>query len=240
MRNKRIFKTNIEDKYNLDYTDTELKITKSEDTTWDEVLKSVKSKINQDKSKDSNELNDFPGEEWRYIESTRNHYMVSNLGRIKRLSRKQIRSNGASLYIKEIIIKPCITNVGYYLFNTTIENKCIKHTVHRAVAEAFVSNPENKPYINHKNNIKLDNRALNLEWCTQVENVHHGMGFVRAHHDNKGELNPFSKLKDKDIIDIRKKKKEGMSGAEIARKMGLNKSTICNILAGKTWTHVKS
>lgn len=42
-------------------------------------------------------------------------------------------------------------------------------TVARIVAEAFIKNPQNKPYVWHRNGIHSDNRASNLEWVTHSE-----------------------------------------------------------------------
>ena len=73
-------------------------------------------------------------------------YEVSNLGRVK--------CNGK-------IVEPYINN--RYLCVGTFY-------IHRAVAELFVPNPENKPYIDHINTVTTDNRAENLRWVTQAEN----------------------------------------------------------------------
>lgn len=96
---------------------------------------------------------------------------VSNIGNVKNLYGRVLRLND--------------NNRGYY--------KCsIYSVVHRLVAQTFIENPENKPLVNHKNGLKKDNRAENLEWATYSENFIHAIA-TGLNPNGKGANNPRSK-----------------------------------------------
>lgn len=62
---------------------------------------------------------------------------------------------------------------GYLVHTTRIKGSVVRVKLHRAVAEAFIPNPENKPIANHKDGNKQNNAAWNLEWNTVSENTSH-------------------------------------------------------------------
>ena len=99
---------------------------------------------------------------WKDIKGYEGLYEVSNTGYIK------------SLQFKKPFIKKFNKNHQGYLSVSLYkdnENKLVK--VHRVVAEAFISNPENKPQVNHKDGNKANNCVENLEWVTASENIKH-------------------------------------------------------------------
>lgn len=71
------------------------------------------------------------------------------------------------------IKKVSYTSKGYQRseFNFCTGRK--RYLVHRLVAQHFISNPNNKPHVNHKDMNKRNNHATNLEWVTVYENNSH-------------------------------------------------------------------
>ena len=61
-------------------------------------------------------------------------------------------------------------NLGYKII-TVVDFHKKKYQVHRLVAECFIPNPENKPTVDHINRNPNDNRATNLRWATQKEQI---------------------------------------------------------------------
>lgn len=87
-------------------------------------------------------------------------YKVSSLGRVFSVRRGKLRRLND-------------TGNGYLQVMLPKDRRRSYILVHRLVAEAFISNPESKPQINHINGNKADNRVENLEWCTASENLRH-------------------------------------------------------------------
>lgn len=112
-------------------------------------------------------------EVWKDIKEYEGKYQVSDLGRIKSLSRVTKNSKG-EFKTKEIIMKPTKATNGYLLACLWKNNKQSKVNIHRLVANAFIDNPNNYKEINHKDEDKTNNRVENLEWCDHKYNMNYG------------------------------------------------------------------
>lgn len=168
---------------------------------------------------------------WRDIAGYNGKYRVSNLGNVlsinylnqgvrKMLSLKRHHSG-------YLIVRLCSGS----------QSKQKNRSVHSLVAEAFIPNPQCKPCVNHIDGNKWNNRADNLEWVTQKENVQHAIktGLRNPHNNNhpKGKdvvnsriVFQFSKT------DVFVRQWDCVSDA--ARYYGINPCMIVNNAMGRT------
>jgi hypothetical protein len=100
---------------------------------------------------------------WKDIPELNGKYQCSNVGRIRRIN-KDIRCE------KYKYLKLQTNKKGYTIVNPT---RNYRKSVHRIVAELFIENPYNKPFVNHKDLDKKNNNIYNLEWVTASENSLH-------------------------------------------------------------------
>lgn len=106
-------------------------------------------------------------ETWKAVQGYEGLYEVSDLGRVRSLN---------YLHSGEVkIMKPSKQRKGYLQVNLYKNGIAKKHKVHRLVALAFVEGYDLfKNQVNHINEDKTDNRAVNLEWCDVTYNCNHG------------------------------------------------------------------
>ena len=109
-------------------------------------------------------------ENWKPVKGFEEQYAVSDLGNVKSLAKCNPR-NG--LCWDERPLKQHDLKGYRVVWLRKGKDVHKKMFVHQLVAEAFLPNPDCKPFVNHKHKNRADNRAESIEWCTHAENVEH-------------------------------------------------------------------
>jgi len=178
-------------------------------------------------------------EQWKKIKGY--YYSVSNLGRVRN-DEPYRRTNRNP----DGILKPKKNKWGYFWVGLYKNGKRKYFFFHRLVAIAFIPNTKNKPYINHKNLIKTDNRVENLEWCTQKENIQHaikngiqyGLGAI-GNIWNCGSKHSQSKLKEDQVLKIRYLyNSNNYTQLELAKMFNICRRLVNYIINRKRWKHI--
>ena len=117
-------------------------------------------------------------------------------------------------------------NTGYTLFRIKYNNTKKCYRLHRIVAECWLENPDNLPFVKHKNDDKTINAVYNLEWGKNSDNVQEGYDngcynfYQRSHkvsatNKETGEKTVFKSLR------------------YLAEELQLNRKNVAAILKGK-------
>ena len=115
---------------------------------------------------------------WKDIDGYEGLYQVSNMGRVRSLARTVCHGRFHKLQ-EEHLLHMELINSGYHQVVLSKNGKLKAFRVHRLVAMAFVDGYKPGLVVNHKNEIKDDNRAENLEWATYKQNANHGTAIER-------------------------------------------------------------
>lgn len=195
-------------------------------------------------------------EVWAAIAGFEGSYEISSFGNVRSLDRATVLNGikGPKSAVG-VSISQAKNRNGYLYFVATAANKKKHVSSHRAVASAFVPNPENKPQVNHKDGNPANNVHSNLEWVTRGENLQHAYRVLgrepsRVSGDRhgrstmpertaRGEANGFSVVTEREVVEMRIKYSSGCySLRQLGRLFGVSNTTVGNIVTRKSWAHV--
>lgn len=163
-------------------------------------------------------------------------YYISNKGNLIRGAGYVGHKHGIT-FVMPKLLQISTTENDYLGVSITINKIKKRYLIHRLVANNFISNDHKKPFINHLNGIKNDNRVENLEWCTQSENIKHAYNIGRKLAKRGNESHFYGKTgwecKNSKIVF---NKENGIfygSVGEAANAYVINKGTLTEMLNGR-------
>lgn len=174
-------------------------------------------------------------EKWRDIEGFEEFYQVSDLGNIRSLTRTIFSQGKPPRTLKNQVIKTFAVYKGYRQVKLRKNGKNQRFLVSRLVLTTFDRPPLDGEVACHCNGNHTDNRLANLRWDTakgnEADKVIHGT-------TNHGEKNGQCRLSALDVMSIRADLAQGMKGSALARKYGVQQTTISAIKTRRSWKHI--
>jgi len=201
---------------------------------------------------------ELAAEIWLPIIGYGSHYSVSNIGRI-------MRTAPVGSVIGQRIITPIMNGCGYLHFRPSVFGVRTDIKIHLAVAYTFIGQRPDGFDINHRDGVKTNNRVVNLEYVTRLENCRHAVGLGMYHFGDKngththpesvargdrhsskthpervprGEAAGGAVLTEAEVCQIRTMYQSGNLQREIAALFGVTQTAISCIIRRTTWRHV--
>lgn len=158
---------------------------------------------------------------WKSIDGYVGLYEISNMGRVSSLNDNRGRVREDAIILKPVVIGHKPDNV-YYAVNLYANKVPKQHSIHRLVANAFLENPDNLPFVNHKDEETFNNQVENLEWCTPQYNQEYSLSKETYRFKDPEGL----------VVEIKNLRK-------FARERGLNHSHMYQVHLGNYKSHKK-
>lgn len=133
---------------------------------------------------------------------------------------------------------------GYPGFATrkTRKGKAYAYKVHHLVIKAFIGpRPTPRHVVNHKDGVKTNNHANNLEWVTYSENTRHAFR-LGLQVPTRGEERTNAKLSDEIVRYIRRvytPYHPKFGARALGRRLGVSHERVSRVASGQVWAHVE-
>lgn len=167
---------------------------------------------------------------WAPVVGYEGLYEVSDLGRVRSLDHFK-----SGRQFKGRKLKPAPNSGGYLTVGLCKNGSKLSKTVHCLVAAAFLGPRPEGLQVRHGLRGKLDNSLANLCYGTPKQNEEDR---IRDGTNPVGIRNPYAKLTEANVYEIRSLLAAGKSQISIANTFGVSQSGICLIKLGKTWAHL--
>jgi hypothetical protein len=158
-------------------------------------------------------------------------YEISSHGRVKSLA----RFDTIGRRVNEKLLSPQTDEYGYIRVRLVRDGKRIRIFVHTLLLTAFVGPRPKGKQCRHLDGVKTHNRLGNLCWGDEYDQCEdkrrHGTHIC-------GERSPNSKLTPDQVVEIRKRKRDGENGVDLAKKFGVSNQLIYAVVNRVAWRHL--
>jgi len=171
-------------------------------------------------------------EEWKPVLNYEDRYAVSNMGRVKKTSKKKndIKGQGYMLSRRG-------NNRGYPSVILSRYKQYKIKLVHVLMMESFCGPKAKGMTVNHKDGIKDNNFIGNLEYMTQKENINHADRLGLRKYVG-GEKHGFSKFTEKEVLEMRKLRSYGCRTKTLMNKFNISEVHLSAIVNRRFWKHI--
>ena len=167
---------------------------------------------------------------WKLIKGF-SKYEISNFGNVRSYKRASIFNN-----FQPKLLTPNYGSYGHAAVSLRKENKTYTKYIHRLVLEAFIGPCPAGHETSHKDSNPQNNGLKNLEWTTPSKNIKHS--FKYGYSSNAGERSPTAKLRNEEVLEIRRLAKLGVKLIIIAKMFKIDRGHTSAIVNRKKWNHI--